>query len=491
MDENLNQNIPQPVLDVAKNLLDNNFQAYLVGGCVRDLLLKRSSKDWDLTTDAAPEQIIEIFPHTYYENSFGTVGIVIDEAEEDAPWKVIEITPFRVESEYSDSRRPDRVEWGRTIEEDLARRDFTVNAIAINMADQTRIDPFDGLKDIHSGLIRAVRDPDERFNEDGLRVLRAIRLQAELNFALEQNTARAIERNASVLEKISAERIRDELIRILKSPRPAETLETASRLEVLKYILPELEQARGVKQPQAHKHDVYNHLLYTLQAAADKNWSWELRLAALFHDIGKPPTQRKQGNSYTFYGHDVVGAKITKKILNRLKFPKDTVSRVTTLIRWHMFFADTEEITHSAVRRMIKNVGQDNIWDLMNLRIADRVGMGRPKEEPYRFRKYQAMIEEVMSDPVSIKNLAIDGNNLIQELNLKPGPLIGNLLHALLDEVLEDPQLNNREYLLKRAQELSHMNPRQLELLGKAGKENLDQTQQAELEQIRKKYGIK
>jgi len=321
--------------------------------------------------------------------------------------------------------------------------------------------------------------------------LRAIRLQAELNFALEQNTARAIERNASVLEKISAERIRDELIRILKSPRPAETLETASRLEVLKYILPELEQARGVKQPQAHKHDVYNHLLYTLQAAADKNWSWELRLAALFHDIGKPPTQRKQGNSYTFYGHDVVGAKITKKILNRLKFPKDTVSRVTTLIRWHMFFADTEEITHSAVRRMIKNVGQDNIWDLMNLRIADRVGMGRPKEEPYRFRKYQAMIEEVMSDPVSIKNLAIDGNNLIQELNLKPGPLIGNLLHALLDEVLEDPQLNNREYLLKRAQELSHMNPRQLELLGKAGKENLDQTQQAELEQIRKKYGIK
>ncbi len=485
------EQIPETARKVTDTLVEKGFEAYLVGGCVRDLLRGKMPKDWDVTTNATPEEIISIFPHTHYENNFGTVGVVFEE-EENPTLQIIEVTPFRVESEYSDSRRPDSVEWGQHIEEDLERRDFTINAIAVDMPSLKIVDPFDGLRDIEKRRIKAVRDPRLRFQEDGLRILRAIRLQAELNFTIEHETSQAIAENVSILNKIAQERIRDELIRIVMSPSPAESVLIAQKLGVLKEIIPELEEGLGMEQTATHKYDVFMHLLVALQHTADKGWPLEIRLAALFHDIGKPRTRRKGGkNNYTFYGHEVVGERMSKKILQKLKFPKKTIDKVVTLIRWHMFFSDTEQITLSAVRRMISNVGKENVWDLINLRIADRVAIGRPKEEPYRLRKYQSMIEEVMSDPISVGMLKIDGNNLQKDLQIKPGPIIGHILHILLDEVLEDPKLNETEYLLKKAQELSKLSEKELKKLGERGKNKKEEEEEQKVKKIRGKYGIK
>lgn len=507
-DTSLGKHIPKEVSHVTETLEKAGFEAYLVGGCTRDLLLGRKPKDWDVTTNATPEQIIALFPKTFYENVYGTVGVV-NETVEDETLKIVEVTPYRLEAGYSDHRRPDSVTFSTKLEDDLKRRDFTINAIALatkseaitkgskkpvaKVSQETLVDPYKGQKDLKDKVIRTVGAPQDRFEEDALRIIRAIRLSAELGFTINVETAKAIEEKAPLLAKISKERIRDEFIRILMSDTPMTALAVAQKLGVLKYIVPELENGVGMEQNQAHAYTVWEHLLRSCQHAADKKWPLDIRLTALFHDISKPETRRwsNESSQWTFYGHDVVGSRVTSKTLENLKFPKKMSEKIVKLVRWHMFFSDTENITLSAVRRIITNVGPENIWDLMNVRVCDRVGTGRPKEEPYRLRKYHAMIDEALRDPISVGMLKIDGTVLIKELGLTPGPKIGFILLALLEEVLEEPKKNTLEYLSGRAKELIELSDEELKKLGQAGKEKKAIEEEKELAEIKKKHWVK
>ncbi len=482
--------IPEEVSQISRVLWSTGFENYLVGGCVRDLLLTTKPKDWDITTSATPEEIEPLFEHTFYENDYGTVGIV-NETPTDESLRVIEITPFRLESAYSDFRRPDKVVWGKTLEEDLKRRDFTVNAIAYDTKNKCLIDPFGGQKDIERKIIRTVGDPNERFGEDALRIIRALRFASELGFAIEQETLAAITKNAHLLEHISKERIKDELIKVVMSENPSIALGLATQLGLLTYFSPEFEKGVGVEQNQAHAYTVWEHLLRSLDHAAKKNFPLHVRLAALLHDIAKPHTRKWHNNQWTFYGHEVVGSKIAKHILNDLKFPKEIVDKVTKLVRWHMFFSDTETITLSAVRRMVRNVTPELIWDLMNVRAADRIGTGRPKESPYRLRKYHSMIEEVMRDPISVKQLKVSGGDIMELTKTPPGPHIGFILEILLAEVLEDPTKNEKEYLEKRVFELASLTSEELAQLGKAARQKNELEDEKEKEEIRKQFGVK
>jgi len=486
-----NTDIPTEVSRVTQTLQKAGFESYLVGGCVRDLLLGKKPKDWDVTTDATPEHILDIFEHTFYENDYGTVGVVNDSTD-DSSLEVVEVTPYRTEMGYSDKRRPDEVVFSHSLSDDLKRRDFTVNAIAYDDTSKSLVDPYDGITDIQNGVLRTVGSPVERFNEDALRLVRAVRLAAEHGFVIEEETQTAITENVFHMKHISAERIRDELSRIVDSSQPQVALEMCRRFGLIPYIIPELEELYGVEQGGAHKYDVWEHTLRTVQAAADKGFAFHVKLAALLHDIGKPRTQRRgTKKAFTFYGHEVVGAKMTQKALKRLSYPKDIVSRVTTLVRWHMFFSDPDQITKTAVRRLLRNIGEDNIWDLINVRICDRIGTGRPKEEPYRLRKYQSLVEEVLTDPVSVKQLKIDGNQLQEVLHVKPGPKIGFILHALLEDVLENPTLNTEEYLIQRAQELSELPKEELKKRGEQGKKSLEDAESEQQQDIRSKYHVK
>src|SRR3989344_9047 len=463
--------IPKEVVETAEKLEKAGFEAYLVGGCVRDLVLGRKPKDWDLTTSAKPEQIQGLFSETFYENEYGTVGVVNVNVS-DETLKVVEVTPYRLESGYSDARRPDSITFSDKLEEDLKRRDFTINALAYSISQGQIIDLHKGQDDLKDKLVRAVGEPGERFLEDGLRVLRAIRIATELGFTVEKETEKAIKKTSKILGKIAKERIRDEFCRILMADRPMDGLVLAQELGILKYVAPELEEGIGIEQNQAHKYSVFEHNLRSLKHAADKGWDLDTRLAALFHDVGKPAARRwsDEKKDWTFHGHDVVGARMAKRILTDLKFPMKQIEKITKLVRWHLFFSDTEVITLSAVRRMVRNVGSENIWDLMNLRACDRIGTGRPKEHPYRFRKYRAMVEEALRDPISVSMLAVKGEDVIRETGLQPGPKIGYILHALLEEVLDDPKRNTKEHLTKRMQTLAKLSDKELQKLGEAGK---------------------
>lgn len=485
------KDIPEIVSQTGSILIKNGFEAYMVGGCVRDLLIGKTPKDWDITTNATPEEIIDIFPETFYENDFGTVGIVNE--TDDETLKVIEITPYRKEGRYSDNRRPDNVVWSKTIDEDLKRRDFTINALAYNLENNTLRDDFEGLKDIEQKTIRTVGKPHDRFSEDGLRIMRAIRLFSELNFAIDYETMTAISEKAVILNDISIERIRDEFIRIILSERPDEGLALMHQLGVLKYIIPELEEGVGIGQNQAHAFTVWEHLLRTVEHSAKKNYSLEVRLTALFHDIGKPRTRRydQKKKDYTFHGHEVVGAKMTESILKRLKFPKDTIETVTKLVRWHMFFSDTDQITLSAVRRIIRNVGKERIWSLMDVRTCDRIGTGRPKESPYRLRKYHAMIDEVLSDPISVDMLKIKGSDVMDILNIQPGPKIGWVLHALLEEVIEDPLKNTETYLREAVEHLGSLSNEELQKRGEDALKVKSDLQEQKIKDIKDKHFVK
>jgi poly(A) polymerase/tRNA nucleotidyltransferase (CCA-adding enzyme) len=485
--------IPKEVLSICETFENAGYEAWIVGGCVRDMIIGRTPKDWDVTTNATPEQIQALFENTFYTNEFGTVGIVTEDAPEAV--KVVEATPYRKEGKYSDARRPDFVEFSDRIEEDLKRRDFTINALAYSPKKGEMLDLFGGVQDLADGTIRAVGEPKERFSEDALRILRAVRLMAELsqfNFGIEEKTREAIIECGPQLAKISQERIRDEFLRILNSPQPREALKMAQNMGILEYILPELAQGIGVDQNQAHKYDVYEHNLRSLQHAADKGWSETIRLSALLHDIGKPASRRwsDEKRDWTFHGHEVVGAKMTKKILERLKFPRETIETVQNLVRWHMFFSDPDKVTLSAVRRIIRNVGPENIENLINLRICDRIGTGRPKEQPFRLRKYQSMIEQALRDPISVTVLALDGKQLMDVTRERPGPRIGWMLHALLEEVLDDPSRNTQEYLTKKALEFVRLDDRELMALGKEGRERKDAKEEESLKEINKKYFV-
>ncbi|HEY4490189.1 MAG TPA: HD domain-containing protein [Candidatus Paceibacterota bacterium] len=483
--------IPPEVSRITKKLEENGFEAYLIGGCVRDLFLGKKPKDWDITTNAKPDDIVSLFENTFYENEFGTVGVVNE--TDDQTLKVIEVTPYRTEGKYTDRRRPDNVSFDATLEDDLKRRDFTINAIALNSEKNIVVDPFLGRKDIQDGLIRTVGNPNDRFEEDGLRLIRAIRIYSELGFYVEKETLNAIEGTSYLLKNIAKERIRDEFIKIIESPNPMNGLILAQKTGVLKYIIPELQDAVGIEQNKAHAYDVWTHLQKTLQHSADKKLPLHVRLAALFHDISKPAARRRSenGEDWTFYGHDVLGAKITEKILEDLKFPRDTINKVAKLVRWHMFFSDTEKITLSAVRRLVANVGEQNVWDLMDLRACDRVGTGRPKEHPYRLRKYKAMVEEVMRDPVTVGMLKINGDKIMKITSLPAGPKIGFILHALLEEVLEKPDLNTEEELIKITKKLGLLSDDELKKIGEAGKRKREEEEEKVIKEIRGKYWVK
>jgi poly(A) polymerase/tRNA nucleotidyltransferase (CCA-adding enzyme) len=489
-----NSPIPPEIVNVVETLEKVGFQAYLVGGCVRDLFLGRTPKDWDITTNAKPEQIQGIFPKTVYENVFGTVA-VINEQTEDICLKSVEVTPYRLESSYSDRRHPDMIKFSDKIEHDLMRRDFTINAMAVSLshgAIKDIIDLYGGFADLKDKSIRTVGEPSDRFNEDALRMMRAIRLSVELCFTCNQDTFKAIQSQSIMIMDISMERIHDEFVKILMSPEPKKGIELLHESGLLKHILPELEAGIGVKQPQAHSYDVWEHLLRSLQHAADKEYNLEVRLAALFHDISKPSTKgfSQETNQPTFYGHEVIGSRETRKILEKMKFSRATIEKVTKLVRWHMFFADPEKLTLSAVRRMTVNVGRENIWDLMNLRTCDRIGTGRPKENPYRLRKYRSMIEEALRDPISVTMLKIDGKRIMEICNTLPGPKIGMILNALLEEVLDDPKLNTTEYLEKNTSELFKLSDKELEALAQKGKEKKEEFEENDLKEIREKHHV-
>lgn len=483
--------IPESVSRVTRIIQEAGFDAYIVGGCVRDAIRSIKPKDWDITTNAKPNDIISLFPHTFYDNNFGTVGIV-NEDEKDETLKIIEVTTYRTDGEYSNSRHPDNISFSEKLEDDLKRRDFTVNAIAINPQNGEVIDLFSGIMDLKNGIIRAVGDANTRFGEDALRMLRAVRFSAELGFTIDPDTEKAIQNNAHLLKKISKERIRDEFIKVLLSEGPMDGLNLALKIGVLRYISADLERGIGIEQNQAHKYDVYEHNLRTLQHSADKKWGIDLRLASLFHDISKPETRRwsKEKNDWTFHGHDVVGARLTKKILTELRFPVKTIEKVSKLVRWHMFFSDTEKITLSAVRRLIVNVGKEDVWELMNLRICDRIGTGRPKENPYRLRKYKSMVEEAMHDPISVQMLKIRGDQIMSVLGIPPGPKIGFILHTLFDEVLDNPELNNIPYLERRAGELNEFSLEKLKEMGERGKEKKEIEEKKKVKEIREKYHV-
>ena len=515
LEKNLINKIPQEVSHVTETLEKAGFEVYLVGGCVRDLLMDKEPKDWDITTNAKPDQIIGLFEKTVYENIFGTVAIINKDVSQET-LRQIEVTPYRIETKYSDFRHPDEVKFSDKLEDDLKRRDFTVNAVALSSKGHL-VDLFNGIKDIESKTLNTVGDPNDRFNEDALRMLRAVRFAVQLDFSVSYEVSENIIKNSSLIKKISEERIRDEFIKIIMSQNPSIGIVMLNKFNLLKNIIPELEEGINCEQSGEHIYDVWNHLLHALQHSADKNWPLEIRLSSLFHDIGKPKSRRiairdnnfsgprfsgslsrpdhEKSSSriakklYTFYGHEVVSARMTKKILERLKFPKKEIELVDKLVRNHMFFSDTEQITLSAVRRIITKVGKENIWSLMNVRECDRVGM-KKKEAPYRLRKYFAMIEEALHDPISVGQLKIDGEFMIKDIGIKPGPRMGWILHALLEEILEDPLKNTIEYLKDKVINLDKLTDAKLKILGEKGKEKKEDLEEEEVLKLHQRHGV-
>ncbi|MGC8775897.1 MAG: CCA tRNA nucleotidyltransferase [Minisyncoccia bacterium] len=499
--------IPKEVLFVLKKIQKSNFEAYLVGGCVRDLILNKKPKDWDIATSALPLEILKIFPDAIYENDFGTVRIKTN--SQDETLKIIEVTTFRGEGKYSDFRHPDEIKFVKTIEEDLARRDFTINALALKIKSFSPkllnqkenfeiIDPFNGQVDLKNKILRAVGDPDKRFAEDALRLLRAARLVTELNaekdknlkWKIEEQTYNSILKNAYLIQHISAERIRDELIKIMQNQNASNGILLLEELGLLKFIIPELREGIGVSQNKHHIYTVFEHNIKALEYAAYKNYSLEVRFAALFHDLGKPKTKKGEGENATFHNHEYVSAKMAQKILERLKFNREFINRVVHLVKYHMFYYNVGEVTPAGVRRFIARVGEENIDDLMKVREADRIGSGVPKAVVYKMRHLLYMIEKVRRDPISPKMLKINGNDIIRILNISPSPKIGKILNILLEEVLDDPKKNNKKYLEKRTKELGQINEKDLDLLVLKAKQKQEEFEEGIEKEIRKKYYV-
>jgi len=505
--------IPKEVKVIIKKLRDNGFEAYIVGGCVRDFLRNREPDDWDITTNAKPKEIQKIFSKSFYENKFLTV--TVQTGNQNPKLKEIEITTYRSEAKYTDKRHPDEVKFAKTIEEDLARRDFTVNAIAIEIKNakteflfmETRgkkrtefsspikiIDPFNGQVDLKAKVIRAVGNPEERFSEDALRMLRAVRfaitLGGSVSWRIEENTERAIQKNAIWIRVISKERIRDELLKIIISERAAEGIELLRKLSLLKYIIPESEEGYGVSQNKHHIYECYEHNLRSLDFAAKKNFNRYVRLAAFFHDIGKPRTKKGEGPDATFYGHEIVGAKMTTQILNRLKFPKKEIEKITKLVRYHLFYYNPGEVGESSVRRLLRQVGPENTEELLQVRMADRIGSGVPKAEPYKLRHMRYVIERVSQDPISVKMLKVNGNDLMKILNIKPGPKIGQILDILLGYVLEEPKKNEKEFLEKEIEKLGKLSEKELSSLSQKARKEREKIEMKRDEMTKKKYWV-
>ena len=461
--------VPDEVRTAITTLKKAGFEAYLVGGCVRDLVLGRVSKDWDVATNAEPKKVQELFPDSVYENDFGTVGVKTE--SENPALKIIEITTYRIEGKYSDKRHPDEIKFAKTIQEDLSRRDFTINAMAMDVdAPDTIIDPFGGEDDLSDQTVKTVGDPHERFREDALRLMRAARFATEFAFEIEPATRRAIVELSGELEMISKERVRDELMKMLMTTRAADGIVLLEELNLLNYVLPELREGIGMGQNKHHIFTVFEHNVKSLEYAAKQSYSLTVRLASLLHDVGKSRTKQGDGPNSTFYNHERVGAKMVLRILDRLHVAKDMIESAAHLVRYHMFYYNVGEVSDAGVRRFLRRVGPESVDDLIKVREADRIGSGVPKALPYKLRHFLFMIDKVKHDPISPKMLAINGDDLMALGGIPPGPRIGAVLAILLEEVIEDPARNNKDYLAERAQKLLQLTDEQLQLLAKTAR---------------------
>jgi putative nucleotidyltransferase with HDIG domain len=438
---------PPAVVGLINQLVAAGHGGWVVGGSLRDALLGRTPDDWDLATDARPERLLALFPGAVYENRFGTVAIR-------RGGEVFEVTTFRTEHDYADFRRPHRVEFGEDLVADLARRDFTVNAMAwgrgpadANASElPTLVDPFGGLADLAAATLRAVGDPDARFREDALRMVRAVRLAAAMGFSIEPATLAAITASAPLVDRLSGERIGAELTKLLKAPKPSIGLRLAEQTGLLAVISPELARQRGVLQNKVPGEDLWDHTMRAVDAApADRPI---VRLAALLHDIGKAETLT-DGH---FPHHEAAGAARADELLRRLRYPRSSAEEVVELIRHHMFTVDPG-LSDAAVRRFIMRIGRDRLDALFALRRADDAGSGSIGDDPalaaFAARVYAELHARV---PLDRTALAVDGHDLMRELGLATGPRLGLVIDALLDRVIADPGLNERGSLLLLAQ---------------------------------------
>lgn len=439
--------VPPDVARVVDTLIAAGHEAFVVGGCVRDALRGIDPQDWDIATSAKPDEIQRQFKRSLYTNRFGTVVVSSGRHE-------IEVTTYRIEADYADHRRPDTVSFTESLHEDLARRDFTMNAMAWHPGtaggDGLLVDPFDGQADLRHRIVRAVGVPGDRFQEDALRMLRAVRFATTLRMDLDPATAAAIADHAALAAGLSGERIGQELSKILAAERPSVGLRLLSEVGLLAVLCPELEICKTIPQDKAVAQDVFEHSLITVDATP-VDPDLVLRLAGLFHDIGKPDTFA-DGH---FHQHEFVGEAITRRILRRWKYPKDTIAKVTHLIRHHMFWYQTEW-SGSAVRRFVRKVGLENIPDLFELRRADNIGSGARSPRMYALEDLWTRVQDEIhrSTAFSPRDLAIDGTDVMAVLGIPPGPAVGRVISALFERVLDDPDLNTRESLLAIAREL-------------------------------------
>jgi len=418
---------------------------FVAGGAVRDLLLGRDVKDWDFASNLTPEEMKKLFPkNSFCENKFGTFSIVLANGE------ILEVTTYRTERDYSDGRHPDVVEWGKTLEDDLKRRDFTINAMAVGkkglIPDLVLVDLFEGQEDLKKRIIRTVGNPDERFGEDALRMMRAVRIACQIGFVIEEKTFESMVKNAKLINRVAGERIREELFLILENSKAADGIKLLKNSGLLGEIMPEVLAGVEMKQKGHHIYDVWTHMLETLNNCESTNPI--TKLASLLHDVGKPGSMVGEGESRTFHNHEIIGSRIAVGIGKRLKLSNKELDQLFRLVRWHMFTAEDTQ-TDKAVRRFIRNVTPEYLEDMVALRRADRVGSGA-KETSWRWELFKKRLVEVQKQPFSINDLKVDGNDVMERLGITPGRKVGEVLKAIFAEVEEEPAINVREILLEK-----------------------------------------
>jgi len=443
--------LPEQVTKFLKAFGKRKFQIYIVGGAVRNLLLNKKIINWDFTTDATPEEIIKLFPDAFYNNTYGTVTVPYGTVSNRS--LLFEITPFRKEGKYTDFRHPEKIAWAKTIEEDLSRRDFTINAMAYD--GKKIVDFYEGKKHLKEKLIVAVGNPDKRFEEDALRLIRALRFASQLGFFIEEKTRRSIEKNAHLIAKISWERIRDEFLKILASDHPSEGVLFLRNTGLLTFILPEVDICFTIPQKSPKRHHIYDvgtHSVMALKNCPSKDPI--TRFATLIHDVGKSQTFRHDDKTglITFYNHEVVGKKLAEKIAHRLKLSNKEKDKLVTLVQYHQFTV-SEIQTDKAVRRFIRNVGKEYLNDIIDLRFGDRIGSGA-KPDSWRFDLFRKRLIKVQRQPFQIKDLKIDGNDVMKILKIKPGPKVGEILKKIFNQVVDKKLKNEKKILLEETKNL-------------------------------------
>jgi tRNA nucleotidyltransferase (CCA-adding enzyme) len=453
-----------------KKLIKNfpDAEVYLVGGAIRDILINKETKDFDFIVRNVDATDLEA-----YLSKEGEVSLV---GKSFGVFKFVpkglkgKIEPFDIalprteKAGMSGGYRDFEIQSDKDlkIEDDLSRRDFTINALAWDMISQNLIDEFDGLKDLENKTIRAIGNPNKRFQEDYTRMMRAIRFSAQLGFKIEDKTSKVIKSKSQEIISIPSERINEEFTKIIMSDNGEESIRQMQSVGLIKALIPELEAGVGIAQNKNHIYEVFDHNVRALGVAIKKGYRLELRLAALFHDIAKPHTKEGEGVDATFYNHDAEGSKMSKKILRRLNYSNQVIKEVAHLVRYHMFYYSLDIVSDAGVRRLLNRLGKENIDDFINLRICDRLGMGRPKAKPWKLIQLERRFKEVQLDPITPKMLKITGHDLIDDLKLSPGPKIGLILNALLGEVLEDPKHNTKKHLKDRAVELNKLGDKDL-----------------------------